>query len=115
LGFGALFISGYGLDPYGKDHDSEISYRVGVWGSDKDSASSNFRELQNLVEFIEYEGKRGKKLHNTELFMFTDNSTAEVVYYQGGSSKNKKLFELALCLRCLEMMAGLRSTSLHLW
>ena len=34
--------------------------------------------------------------------MFTDNSTAESVYYKGNSS-SQHLFELVLCLRKLEM------------
>jgi hypothetical protein len=106
LGFGASFVSGYGSDPYEKERDSEISYRVGVWGSDKDNASSNFRELRNLVESIEYEVKRGK-LQNAELFMFTDNSTAKTAYHRG-PSKYKRLFELVLRLRRLEMTASLK-------
>jgi hypothetical protein len=87
-GFGASFVSD------NNDQSGKISYRIGIWGSDEDDALSNFRELQNLVESIEYEVKRGH-LRNAELFMFTDNSTAEVAYYQG-LSKNKKLFELVL-------------------
>jgi hypothetical protein len=111
-GFGSSFISGYGPDPFYKHHDSEISYRVGVWSPDEDSSSSNFRELRNLVESIEHEVERGR-LRNAELFMFTDNSTAEAAYHKGSSS-NKRLFELVLRLRRLEMTAGLKIYVIHI-
>ncbi len=83
-----------------------------MWGPDEDSSSSYIRELCNLVESIEYEVERGT-LQNAELFMFTDNSTAEAAYYRG-SSKNKKLFELVLRSRRLEMTAGLRIHVIHI-
>jgi hypothetical protein len=59
-GFGAAFISGYGPDPFEKHQDSNILYRVGVWGPDEDNASSNFRELCNLVKSIEDKVEIGK-------------------------------------------------------
>ena len=40
------------------------------------------------------------------MFLFTDNSTAESVYFKGNSS-SRKLFELMLRLRKLEMDASL--------
>jgi hypothetical protein len=57
--------------------------------------------LNNLVEFAE--GKvRSKDMEGCELFIFTDNTTAEAAFWKG-SSKSRKLFELVLRLRKLEM------------
>ncbi len=41
-------------------------------------------------------------LHNSEVFIFTDNFTAESVFYKGNSS-SQKLFELVLRLWLIEM------------
>jgi hypothetical protein len=49
-----------------------ISYRIGVWGTDDEGESSNFREFQNVVEAIETEINEGR-LRNSVLFFFTDN------------------------------------------
>ncbi len=91
-------MAGVDNDEFDK-FDDEISYRIGVWGSDSDDVTSNFRELRNVVESIEDQVEKGK-LKNAELFMFTDNSTAESAFYRGTSS-NKDLFELVLRLKKL--------------
>jgi hypothetical protein len=104
-------VANGGLD--GVDQfDSSIAYRVGVWGSDSDDVSSNFRELRNVVEGIEEEVEEGR-LKEAELFMFTDNSTAEAAFHRGTSS-NKELFELVLRLKKLEMTAGLKIHMIHI-
>jgi hypothetical protein len=110
-GFGSAFVTEGNQKDLSK-FDSDISYRVGVWGSDSDNVSSNFRELRNVVESIEDQVDQGK-LNNAELFMFTDNSTAEAAFYRGSSS-NKALFELVLRLKKLEMSAGLRIQLIHI-
>jgi hypothetical protein len=79
-GFGSAFVAN-GQDNLFSKFDNEISYRVGVWGSDADNVSSNFRELRNGVESIKDQVKKGR-LRNAELFMFTDNSTAEAATQQ---------------------------------
>jgi hypothetical protein len=76
-----------------------LIYKVGVWGADVESESSNYRELANLVEDTETEAKSGS-LQDTELFLFTDNSTAESAFYKGSSS-SKKLHALVLRLHKL--------------
>ena len=53
-----------------------IHGRFGLWGRDKENASSNYRELLNLVETIE-EVAVQRHLKDSELWLFTDNSTAE--------------------------------------
>jgi hypothetical protein len=79
---------------------NDIAYEYGQWSWESEE-SSNWRELNNLVEFAE--GKvRSKDLEGCELFIFTDNMTAEAEFWKG-SSQSKKLFELVLRLRKLEM------------
>ena len=63
--------------------------------------SSNYRELRNLVEELEKVFKRGL-LDHREMFMFTDNATAEAAYFKGTSS-SEHLFNLVLRIRKLEM------------
>ena len=78
-----------------------VRYRYGTWGRDEEDASSNFRELKNLVETLEVMAQEGN-LAGHEIFMFTDNSTAEAAFYNGSSS-SKLLYDLVLQLRKLEM------------
>jgi hypothetical protein len=88
-----------------------IKLRHGAWGSYYDSVSSHFRELSNLVQSIEAAANEGE-LDSSELFIFTDNTTAEGAYYKG-NSPNKHLFELVLRLRVLEMHRSLRLHVCH--
>ena len=90
---------------------TSIKYQVGVWGADVDSDSSNFRELANLVEDTEAEASRGT-LDCCEMFLFTDNSTAESAFYKGSSS-SKKLHELVLRLHKLTMNHSLILHVIH--
>ena len=92
-GFGASIQSGMG-----------IWYRLGVWGKDSESDSSNYRELCNLVESLELKAKN-TELKGVEIYLFTDNKTAEGAFYRGTSS-NKRLFELVCRLHKLEMHEG---------
>jgi hypothetical protein len=71
-----------------------LIYRVGVWSTTDEAESSNYRELTNLVQDLESESAKGG-LTDTEVFLFTDNSTAESAFYKGkGSSSSKKLHAL---------------------
>jgi hypothetical protein len=76
--------------------DGSLFFRHGLWGRDADSISSNFPELSNLVDSVE-DGVQSGELADTELFILTDNTTAEGCYYKGNSD-NKKLFMLVLRL-----------------
>ncbi len=67
--------------------------------------SSNWREMANLVESLEVE-VRDRGLTDTEIFLFTDNTTAVAACWKG-SSKSEKLFDLILRLRLLEMNSDL--------
>ena len=87
-----------------------ISFRYGVWGKDSNGKSSNYRELQNIVDTAEEMGTKGD-LKGVEFFLFTDNSTAKKAYYKG-SSTSPTLHELVSRLRRLQMNFG---CLLHLW
>lgn len=101
-GFGDAAQSGFGTTIGQKQE--KMWYRLGVWGTDEASESSNYRELANLVQSLEmYNSTTG--LQGTELFLFTDNATAEAAFYKGTSS-SRKLFKLVLGLRQLEVIAG---------
>eukprot|EP00804_Cyclotella_cryptica_P022763 CCRYP_004986-RA/>CCRYP_004986-RA protein AED:0.37 eAED:0.37 QI:0/0/0/1/0/0/2/0/452 len=79
----------------------EVKFRVGMWNASVENKSSNYRELRNLVEDLEAEAALGG-LADTEMFLFTDNSTAESAYYKGSSS-SKKLHALILRLHKLSL------------
>ena len=91
LGFGSSWLS----------EKKEIKYRFGVWGSESDKTTSNYRELRNLVETLERNGVDGE-LKGKEIFVFTDNSTAESIAAKG-SSTSPLLFELVTRLYKLAM------------
>jgi len=78
------------------EHPSGIHGHFGLWGRDEDDASSNFRELLNLVQIVEEEALVGH-LNHIELWLFTDNSTAESCFVKG-SSTPKLLHGLVLRL-----------------
>ena len=63
------------------------------------------------METVEGEARLGH-LHGTELWLFTDNSTAENCFARGNSS-SKKLHELIVRLRKVEMEAGLNLQLVH--
>ena len=81
--------------------DTHVGYRFGTWDSGSSGKSSNYREMRNLVETLEVMASEGE-LAGYELFVFTDNSTAESAFFKGSSS-SRDLFELVLRLRKLEM------------
>jgi hypothetical protein len=91
--------------------DGALWYRQGTWGRDADQVSSNFRELCNLVESVEA-GVASGELAQSELYIFTDNTTAEGAFHRGNSD-NHLLFQLVLRLRTLEMHASLCLFVIH--
>ena len=88
-----------------------IHGRFGVWDRDTEDMSSNYRELCNLVDTVEEETQAGS-LANSELWLFTDNSTAESCFTKGSSS-SRLLHGLVLRLRKIEMDVGLRLHMAH--
>lgn len=97
-GFGDASKSGFGSTI---EVENGIAYRYGIWGTDTRDESSNYRELENLAEALEAEAALNK-LQGYEIFLLTDNSTSELAFFKGTSS-SKKLFEIIVRLRCLEM------------
>jgi hypothetical protein len=107
-GFGDASQDGFGFNIQIGGH---IVYRFGQWCTSLSEESSNYRELFNLVVRLEELVDDGT-LVDCEVFIFTDNSTAEAVYCKGNSS-SKPLFELVLRLRQLEMRGNLIMHMVH--
>ena len=98
-GFGSLWES---MREAGvPESDAHVEFRFRTWDLSSSDKSSNYREMCNLVETLEAMASEGE-LSGFELFLFTDNSTAESAFFKGPSS-SKDLFELVLRLRKLEM------------
>jgi len=109
-GFGDASKPGFGASVLVQGRG--ILWQSGTWNwSIREETSSNYKELLNLVEFMEAGAKEGI-FENAEVWMFTDNSTAEACYFRG-TSKSKPLFELVLRLRQLEMKTGCRVFLVH--
>jgi len=87
-------------------------YTYGVWGSDQAGNSSNYRELNNLVTSLEQRVTEGL-LSGAEVFVFTDNFTAEAAFCKGNTS-SKTLFDLVLRLRTLEMNGLVQLQVIHI-
>ena len=103
--FGDASGEGFGSSMwvYGSNN---IHTEHGLWTREYGARSSNFRELYNLILRLESLVACGKIEHGTEIFMFTDNSTAESAFYRGTSS-SLLLFELVLRARKLEMRGSI--------
>ena len=99
-GFGSTFSAG-----------KDVYFRHGVWGKDAEGLSSNYRELRNLVEALE-DGVKAQQFQDSEIFLFTDNTTAEGAYWKG-NTPSPVLFELVVRLHKLEMAGELRLHVIH--
>jgi hypothetical protein len=88
-----------------------LHYMHGQWNYDNSKESSNFRELANLIHAISDASSKGL-LHQSELFVFTDNSVAESAFFKGTSS-SKRLFDLMLKLHELQMHKRLMLHMVH--
>jgi len=100
-GFGSSFVT----------PDGGVHFRHGIWGSNAEHQSSNYRELRNLVESIE-EGMSTGLLLGAKVFIFTDNTTAEGAYYKGNVD-SPVLFDLVLCLQTVDMTGLLKLHVIH--
>jgi hypothetical protein len=107
-GFGDASQDGFGFNIQVGD---QIRYRFGQWCYEVSEGTSNYRELLNLVVRLEELVTDGT-LKECEVFLFTDNSTAESVYWKGNSS-SETLFDLMHRLRKLEMTGGLILHVIH--
>jgi hypothetical protein len=109
IGFGDASGAGFGSS---WQKGKSIAFRFGTWGDEMNYESSNLRELKNLVDTLEEMDKQENGLNGFEVFLFTDNSTAENAFFNG-SSKSLKLFELVLRVKRLEMSAGAKIHLCH--
>jgi len=88
-----------------------VHFRFGQWCSAISEESSNYRELRNLVDAVDVLVQE-QGLDGAEIFLFTDNSTAEGAFWKG-NSRSRKLFELVLRLKRLEWDHGLTLHVVH--
>jgi hypothetical protein len=108
-GFGDASGSGFGATLQIGEH---IHYEYGQWCSEvTETRSSNWRELNNLVEAIERSVEE-HDMRGSEFFIFTDNSTAEAAFWKG-TSKSPLLFELVLRLKELEIEKDIQIHVVH--
>ena len=107
-GFGDASGSGFGSSFKLK---KGISYRIGVYGSDIEGESSNYRELSNVLDALEEESASGSLGHSV-VFFFTDNSTVESALYKGSSS-SKKLLDLVIKFYTLQARYGIQIHVIH--
>jgi hypothetical protein len=105
FGFGDASGAGFGVSAW-FDEDPELDVEYGLWTDETSNQSSNFRELLNLVLYIERLIKEGRITEATELFLFTDNFVSERCFYNG-SSKSRTLHELIERIRALEMVGAI--------
>jgi hypothetical protein len=77
--FGDTSAVGFILDMEVKD---EVWFRHGHWCDATAGVSSNYRELKFLVDGLEKMVRSGK-VKDAKVFLFTDNTTAEAVFYRG--------------------------------
>jgi hypothetical protein len=91
--------------------DDSTSYTHGIWDVDEGGMSSNFRELSNLVVTLE-QGMETGQLHLTEVWIFTDNSVSESVFWHGHSS-SPQLSSLILRLWQVEMSGKVHIHMVH--
>ena len=99
-GLGATFTCGSGFN-----------FRIGVWGCLEKDESSNWKEFSNIVDALEDEAKEGNLL-DSEVFMFTDNSTVEACAVKGSSS-SPKLLSLIIRLRSMSTRHGVKLHIFH--
>ena len=88
-----------------------VCFRIGLWSPEEEEESSNYKELKNLMDTVRKEAASGR-LKDCELFIFTDNLTAESCFYRG-NSKSVHLHRLVLELRVVEMTYGMTIHVVH--
>ena len=59
-----------------------VKFRHGLWSPKESEESSNYRELQNLVEALE-ENCTQERLKNVLFILFTDNIVSEAAFAKG--------------------------------
>jgi len=106
--FGDASSSGFGIT---LEINGEVYYEYGQWNEVADNRSSNWREAKNLLEGLR-RAISDHELNGLEIFIFTDNTTAEATFWKGWS-KNKSLSNIVLELRKLEMQYDVQLHVIH--
>ena len=102
--YGVLDASGKGFG-YALEIMGVVHSEYGQWSAEIEKEHSNYKELRNLVNAVENACLQGR-LKETELYLFTDNFTAECAYYRGGSNTSKSLNKLIFRLWELQMQCN---------
>jgi hypothetical protein len=76
-------------------------FKMGFWCTEFSEKSSNWREFQNLLERLSKEATSGR-LVAREVWIATDNSTAEKSFYKGRST-SPELDAMVLELKLIAM------------
>ena len=77
-----------------------------------DSSSSNDCELRNLTDMLD-KMEADEDLEGAEIFIFTDNSTAERAFFKE-TSQSRILHQLVLRLRILEIKSKVKIHFVHM-
>jgi hypothetical protein len=110
-GFGDASGTGFGSTI--RKANGEVVWKSGVWSRTMvEEHNSNFFEFSNLVHALEDMHAAGE-LAGHEIFMFTDNTTAEAAHFHGTTKNGKQLFDLVLRLRKIEMDGDCRIHIIH--
>jgi len=105
--YGTMYIvgdasgTGFGNTAWSAE-DEEIAAQFGGWEEKVQEESSNFREAYTAVLGLEDQLEKGKIQKGCEVFIVTDNWVTERVF-ENGSARTKKLHELVVRLRRLQM------------
>jgi ribonuclease HI len=91
--YGDVSGSGFG---WCIDFGGGVRYELGEWCELIQEATSNYWELRNLVNAMVLAVQEGR-LEGCEVFLYTDNQTAEGAYCKG-TAKRQSLFELIVIL-----------------
>jgi hypothetical protein len=97
--FGDASGEGFGNTAWEKEEGTD--YRFGIWGVEGDDSTSNWRESKNLASHLEAKGAKGESV-GKEIFVFTDNTTAESISHKGSSS-SPLLYDIVVRLTCITM------------
>jgi len=89
-----------------------VDYELGAWNLEWQEKSSNCREAENLTDQLERLVASGL-LHDHEVFLITDNSSFEGVYYKG-HSPSKHLSEIVFRVHKAERDGGFILHVIHI-
>jgi hypothetical protein len=68
--------------------EKNLTYCVSVWSAVEREESSNWKEFDKLVQYLEEEALGGGLKH-TAVYMFTDNSTVEAAIHSGRTTSSR--------------------------